>query len=275
VAGLYDSVYGDDPYWRLLRGLAWRRLRRWLPGLPGTRCLDAGCGTGFWGLRLIRSGLDADFLDLSRAMLDQAALKIARLGRPLAAHGAWARGGPEPVPALEAGASALWHASLDGLGHLPAGAYALVVGQGDPLGCAENPGRALDGLARLLAPGGVMALSVDGRWPGAEPLLAAGDVEGLEDFLEEGRTRWRTDRPGERYPLATFTPGGLRALCRARGLEILSLVGVTVLPLRRHRALLADRGRRLALARLEERLNAEESLLGGAAHLEITVRKPA
>jgi hypothetical protein len=75
--------------------------------------------------------------------------------------------------------------------------------------------------------------------------------------------------------MTMFTPGQLRAMARERGLEFVSMIGKTVLPLRRFRELLDDAGKRESLVKLEESLHAEEALLANAAHLEFVVRKPS
>jgi ubiquinone/menaquinone biosynthesis C-methylase UbiE len=273
VAGLYDTIYDGDPYWEALFEITWRHMARHLPRDLATRCLDVGCGTGRWGLRLAKSGYRVDFLDISQKMLDQAATKIARLGRGVRHHEAMTPGGAPPAP--PGGESVFWHASLDDLAALPSGAYGFIVGQGDPLNCATRPERAFKELARLLAPGGAMVMSVDNRLQGLYHYFKAGDVAGLKDFLKTGRTRWVTDDPEEQYPMVMFTPGQIRKMCAARGLALVSLIGKTVLPLRRFKALLEDPEQRAELMRLEESLHALPELFANAAHLEFAARKAA
>ncbi|MCL2001001.1 MAG: class I SAM-dependent methyltransferase, partial [Planctomycetes bacterium] len=230
------------------------------------------CGTGRWGLRLVKAGYPTDFLDISQKMLDLAAAKLSALAKPFAR--VELMDGRKELPLLlEPGAGILWHASLDDLSDLPPESYDFMIGQGDPLNCAEKPGRAFKNLVRLLKPGGVMLLSVDNRLQGIFHYFKNGDVTGLEEFLRTGRTAWLTDAEDERYPLVMFTPSQIRAMCRERGLELLSLVGRTVLPLRRFKELLADEEKREALIRLEEALAGEEALLANAAHLEFAVRR--
>ncbi|MDR1534007.1 MAG: methyltransferase domain-containing protein [Planctomycetota bacterium] len=268
IAGIYDGIYDRDPYWETVFQLTWRHIRRRLPRDLAARCLDVGCGTGRWGLRLVKAGYRVDFLDISRKMLDQVANKLAARGK------AFRLGGGPAAPGEAAGAEErLWHASLDDLSGLAGESYDFIVGLGDPLGCAEKPGRAFKRLAGLLRPGGTILLSVDNRLRGIHHYFREGDLAGLEEFLRTGRTNWLTGAPGERYPLTMFTPGQLRAMCRERGLELLDLIGRTVLPLRRHRELLADPGNRARLLRLEEALEGEETLLANAPHLEFAARR--
>ncbi|MCC8190492.1 MAG: class I SAM-dependent methyltransferase [Planctomycetes bacterium] len=274
VAGLYDTIYDGDAYWEVVFQLTWRNVLRHLPKNLASRCLDVGCGTGRWGLRLVKAGYPTDFLDISQKMLDQVAGKLSALNRPYALVDCLREeAGRAAGPPAERG-STLWHASIDDCGALPTASYDFIIGQGDPLNCAQRPGRAFKHLASLLRPGGIMLLSVDNRLQGIYHYFKEGDVAGLEEFLRTGRTEWVTDDPAERYGLTMFTPGQLRAMCRERGLELLSLIGKTVLPLRRFRALLEDPAKRETLFRLEESLHAEEAMLANAAHLEFVARKP-
>ena len=271
VAGIYDTIYDGDSYWEAVFDLTWRNITRHLPRDLGTRCLDIGCGTGRWGLKLMRSGYRVDFLDISGKMLDQVAKKLSALGIPWRVAEAMP-GSLGPIPPLSQGVSTLWHATVDDVSALPAGTYGFLVGQGDPLCAAEKPERAMKGLTKLLAPGGVMVMSVDNRLQGIYHFLKEGDVAGLERFLRTGKTEWVTDEAAERYPLTMFTPEGIRGMCRTRGLTLLGLIGKTVLPLRRFKALLSDPAKREALLRLEESWHGEEAMLANAAHLDFAAR---
>ena len=274
VAGLYDTIYDGDPYWEAVFQITWRNILRHLPKDTSTRCLDVGCGTGRWGMRLFRGGYPTDFLDISQKMLDQVAGKLARLGKPFRQVACMGGDRPEP-PASDARETVLWHASVDDMSALPSEGYDFIVGQGDPLNCALKPARAFKELSRLLRPGGAMVMAVDNRLQGIYHYFREGDVAGLEDFLRTGRTKWVTDNPDEQYQLTMFTPGQLRAMAKERGLEMLGMIGKTVLPLRRFRELLDDAPKRDALLKMEESLHAEEALFANAAHLEFAVRKPA
>ena len=277
VAGLYDTIYDGDPYWEVVFRLTWKNILRYLPKDLSARCLDVGCGTGRWGMRLVIAGYPTDYLDISQKMLDKVAKKLDALGKPwrdadLMAPASASR--PAAIPPPEGAESVLWHVSVDDLSGLPAESYDFLVGQGDPLNCAERPGKAFKELSRLLRPGGIMVMSVDNRLQGIYHYFQTGDVPALGEFLRTGKTKWVTDDPTEQYPMTMFTPGQIRAMCRERGLELVGMIGKTVLPLRRFKALLEEPDQRAELMRIEESLHAEEALFANAAHLEFAARKP-
>lgn len=257
VAGIYDTIYDGSPYWDVVFEITWRHVTRHLPRDMSIRCLDVGCGTGRWGLKLIKSGYQCDFLDISNLMLEQVRKKIAKM---------------EPAPNFE---PEYFHMSVDDMAELGRDRWDFIIGQGDPLNCAQKPERAFKGMVKTLRPGGVVAMSVDNALAGIFHYFKSGDIDELAKFVKTGRTSWITDDESEQYPIKMFSPKEIRSLCEARGLELLSLIGKTVLPLRRFRELLADPEKRVKLTRLEESLNSDEAMFGSAAHLEFIARKPA
>lgn len=252
VAHRYDDVHADDPYHALCREISFRHLKPHLPRRLATPVLDAGCGTGLYGLRLAKSGYPVDFLDLSEGMLEQARRGYAALG---AAHKA-----------------RFVRADLERPEGLAAGCYGLVLAQGDVLSFVADPDRALRAVRTLLAPGGILLAAVDQRFAGVEHYMERGDLKALARFLKDGRTSWLGGARDERFPMRMFTPAEARRLFAAAGFEVLSMIGKTVLPLRRHRELLADPARRRELLRLEEAIHGVEQALGLAPHLEILAR---
>src|SRR5256885_5642867 len=74
VARQYDSIY-DDPYWHFHDELTWRTVKPHVPRDLAAQCLDLGCGTGKWGLKLLKSGFATTFVDHSAAMIEQARRK--------------------------------------------------------------------------------------------------------------------------------------------------------------------------------------------------------
>ena len=53
VARQYHAIY-DDPYWDFHDELTWRIIKPHLPRQTSAQCADLGCGTGKWGLKLLK-----------------------------------------------------------------------------------------------------------------------------------------------------------------------------------------------------------------------------
>jgi ubiquinone/menaquinone biosynthesis C-methylase UbiE len=254
VARKYDAIYDGDAYWKFDREITWNHLKPLLPRDAGARLLDAGGGTGLWGLRLARSGYRVTIADTSAAMLDVAREKIARTASQ------W------PVEVVLS--------DIADLKEFDAASFEMVVAEGDPISFCREPRAAARALCRVLVPGGVVVASVDGKYAALDHFLEEGDLGALERFLIDGRTEWLAKDARERFPTRAFSPAELRSLFEAAGFHVLSLIGKTVLPIRRLRERLADRETYVRLLHLETRLHAEEALLGQAAHLEIAARRP-
>src|ERR671919_450328 len=79
VARQYDAIY-DDPYWDFHDELTWRLIKPHLPRDQSAACADLGCGTGKWGLRLLKSGFTTTFVDHSGAMIAQVREKLETIG---------------------------------------------------------------------------------------------------------------------------------------------------------------------------------------------------
>src|SRR5947208_13818416 len=79
VARQYDAIY-DDPYWEFHDELTWRSIKTHLPQNQSAECCDLGCGTGKWGLRLLKSGYAVTFVDNSAAMIEQTRSKLESMG---------------------------------------------------------------------------------------------------------------------------------------------------------------------------------------------------
>src|SRR5688500_13909508 len=79
VARQYDSIY-DDPYWAFHDELTWRMVKPHLPRDSSAACCDLGCGTGKWGLKLLKSGFATTFVDNSAAMIEQVRGKLDEMG---------------------------------------------------------------------------------------------------------------------------------------------------------------------------------------------------
>ena len=252
VASTYDAMYEGSRYWDIYREITWRHLKRHLPEL-GKRCLDGGCGTGLWGLRLARCGYDVILQDISGQMLEKAEEKANKQG--VLHRCTFLKGDFEALEGVEDNS------------------IALLTAQGDPLSCVRNPQRAISSIYRVLEPGGKAVISVDSLYGGAFYFLDRNDVDGLEKYLRSGKTNWQTDASAEQYPTQSFSAAKLRKLFSEGGFEVLSIIGKPVFPLRRFRRLLEDKDTYVKLLHMELKYGSEPELLGGAAHLEIAVCK--
>ena len=78
MAGVYD--FSEYLYWtRKMEEAEERVIRKWVDGFSGV-CLDVGCGTGRYSLRIVRAGVEVVALDLSSKMLKRLKLKVEKIG---------------------------------------------------------------------------------------------------------------------------------------------------------------------------------------------------
>src|SRR3954452_17945465 len=113
VARQYDHIYADR-YWEFHDELTWRAIKPHLPKSTTSPTLDLGCGTGKWGLKLLKSGFPTTFVDHSPSMIDQTKTKVEALG-PRAKH------------------ATLLLADIINLADLPDNHFSLPLAMGDPL----------------------------------------------------------------------------------------------------------------------------------------------
>ncbi|MBN2054780.1 methyltransferase domain-containing protein [bacterium] len=253
VAGGYDAMYEGDPYWQFYDEITWTHLRRFLPKNLGTVILDAGCGTGKWGLKLAKSGYRVILSDNSTGMLERAAAKAEELG--------------------VAERVTIDRSDLADLGGITDGAVGMVVAQGDPLSLVSDARAAVRAMRRVLLPGGTAVCSVDNRWAGVDHYVEAGIFDDLDRFLRNGQTNWFTKREEERFPVHMFWPDELVTLFEGNGFEVLEVVAKGCLVRDRNAAMVRDPELRRKLVRLELKLGRQPSALGRSSHLQIAARR--
>jgi ubiquinone/menaquinone biosynthesis C-methylase UbiE len=252
VARKYDAIY-DDAYWLFHDEVTWRHVKPHLPRDLSAKCLDLGCGTGKWGLKLLKSGYRTTLLDHAPAMIGEVRAKLDEAG--------WTDRGEAVV------------GDIVYMPQLPEAAFMLTLAMGDPLSICSDPQRAANEMFRLSAPGGVVIATADSRTAALSHYLDRGEVGELARFVRSGRTHWLTRDSAEQFNLHTFTPQSLRKLFERSGFEVLHVVGKPVLPVRSYREMLDDPSARRELVEIEMELAADSSTASSANHLQITAKR--
>jgi ubiquinone/menaquinone biosynthesis C-methylase UbiE len=253
VAHQYDRIY-DDVYWEFHDELTWRSIKPHLPRDLASPCLDLGCGTGKWGLRLLKTGFPTTFLDHASAMIDQTRLKVDSLG-PKAKH------------------ATLLVADITDLSALPTDHFALALAMGDPLSICSDASRTVREIHRILRSGGILIATADNKLAALDHFAQRGNLDELEQFIRTGRTHWLTPDKEEQFELTTFTPATLRTLFEKSGFTVESITGKTILPVRKNERLFESPDAMERLLKLEHGLAKDPSAAARASHLQIVARK--
>jgi ubiquinone/menaquinone biosynthesis C-methylase UbiE len=253
VARQYDAIY-DDPYWEFHDRLTWHAIKPHLPVNATAHCCDLGTGTGKWGLKLLKSGFPTTFVDNAAAMIEKARQKISDLG-------------PKSQKAT------LLVADIVDLSPLDSDKFHLLLAMGDPLSICTDAARAVTGMHRICAPGGIVIATADNKLAALDHYLANSNFDALESFIKTGKTHWLTPDQREQFELTTFTAPQFQKLFERAGFEVIKLTGKTILPLRAHKNLLADKSAFDRLLELELDLSRDPASAARAAHLQITARK--
>src|SRR5450432_2903823 len=128
VARKYDAIY-DDPYWEFHDRLTWQAIKPHLPTDLSAQCCDLGCGTGKWGLKLLKSGFPTTFVDHAAAMIEQVRPKLESLG-------------------AKQNKATLLVADIVEMPAVPSDTFQLVLAMGDPLSICSDAKRAVREMAR-------------------------------------------------------------------------------------------------------------------------------
>lgn len=253
ISGRYDAIYDDDPYHLVLRDLTLARVKPHLPKDFAHPLLDAGCGTGWFGARFLKSGYAVDFLDLSQGMLDQARARVDA---------------EKPRVAPE-----FFHGGLEQIETLTTKTYALVIAIGDILSFVDDPVRTLRSVAKRMTDGAVFVGTVDQKLAGLEHFLERGDLDALARFAKDGKTVWLGGTKDERFATRMYTAEEIRDVFDKAGFDVVDIAGKTILPLRDARDRLEDPKVRRELLELERKLQTIPSALGRASHLEVLAKR--
>jgi ubiquinone/menaquinone biosynthesis C-methylase UbiE len=255
VARQYDSIY-DDPYWAFHDELTWRLVKPWLPRDATARCADLGCGTGKWGLKLLKSGFATTFVDHAAAMIEQVRPKLEALGS-------------------KANKATLEVADIVEMPAVPGDTFQLVLAMGDPLSICSDAKRACREMARITRAGGIVIATADNKLAAIDHFVERGSLDELEAFIQSGRTNGLTADERERFELTTFTPQSLRKLFDNNGFETVQITGKTVVPVRANRKLLESPDAIERLLALEAELGKDPASAARCGHLQIVARRVA
>jgi SAM-dependent methyltransferase len=261
VASRYDSIY-DDAYWDFHDRITWNHLKPFLPTDLGAAVMDLGCGTGKWGLKLLKAGYPTTFTDLSNNMLQEVRKKLE----------VWAQ---QSDLAAKAARAVVQQADAVDLRAFPEGHFALITAMGDVVSICTDAGKCLSEVHRLLKPGGVFVFTVDNHLAAIDHFVEAGNLQALASFVKTGQTEWLTRNSEERFAVRMFTPGQIEALVRKTGLEVVSMIGKTIIPARRNRKLFERDNAVEVLTELETILGKNPEAVGRASHIQVAAIKRA
>src|SRR5207248_11395603 len=197
----------------------WRLIKPHLPRDASAACADLGCGTGKWGLKLLKSGFATTFVDNAAAMIEQTRAKVEQMG-PRAKR------------------ATLLVADIVELSPLENERFDLVLAMGDPLSICSDPPRAAREMARILRPGGTVVATADNKLAPLDHYVERGNLDALEEFIHTSKTGWLTADERERFELTNFTPASLRKLFEKSGFEVIAVDGKPIIPVRDNKHLL-------------------------------------
>ncbi len=227
-----------------------------LPRDQSAACADLGCGTGKWGLRLLKSGFATTFLDSSGAMIEEVRKRLESMGN-------------------RSQRATLLVGDIVQMTELPSDQFALIVAMGDPLSICSDPQQAVNEFRRICKPGGIAIATADNKLAAIDHFVERGNLDALEEFIQTGRTQWLTHDERERFELTTFTPASLRKLFERAGFEVLNITGKTIIPVRQNKKLLEHPDAISRLVKIEQDLAKDPTSAGRAGHLQIVARRGA
>jgi ubiquinone/menaquinone biosynthesis C-methylase UbiE len=259
VASRYDSIY-DDEYWDFHDRVTWNHIKPFLPTSNAAPVMYLGCGTGKWGLKLLKAGYPTTFTDLSNNMLQEVRKKLEE----------WSQ---QPDLASKASRATVQQSDATDLRAFPEAHFELITAMGDVVSICSDPPKCLSEVHRLLKPGGMFVFTVDNHLAAIDHFIQSGNLQVLSDFVHTGKTEWLTKNVNERFSVRMFTPHQIETLTKSRGFDIVSKIGKTVIPARQNRKLFESDRAVEKLVELETILQKDPSSASRASHLQLAARR--
>lgn len=259
VAAKYDAIY-DDPFWEFHDRVTWNHLKPHLPKDSQAKALDLGCGTGKWGLKLLKMGYPTTFVDLSPKMLDEVQGKL----------NVWAE---KPDLAGKAAKAKIQMADAVDLRVLPADEFDFAVGMGDVVTICSDPAKCMSEMHRVMKPGGIFVFTIDNALAALDYFIESGNLEELGQFVRTRKTHWLTHNVAEQFDVHMMTPAEAEAMIRARGFEMISRIGKVALPVRKNKMFFKEEDAIDTMVDLEMLLAKDPASIGRSSHVQYVVKK--
>ncbi|MBP7462115.1 MAG: class I SAM-dependent methyltransferase [Candidatus Delongbacteria bacterium] len=254
VAKRYDEIYENSRYWDYNRRITWAHLKPYLTQLNHKAVLDLGCGTGYWGLKLLKSGFEPWFLDSSQSMINQVREKCRQAG----------------YQADERMACAWAEKARD---CFAPESFSLVVAYGDILSFAANARSVIRTVWEWLDKDGIFLANADSLLAGIPFYLEKNRPEPLLEFLQTGQTQWLSHEKDERFEIQTFLPADLRSLLEQNRFKVLEMYGKPILNIRAIPDGWPEQVVMTRMVRHEVQLARHPETIGMGNHLEFIARK--
>lgn len=259
VAAKYDAIY-DDPFWEFHDRVTWLHLKPYLPKDTQAKALDLGCGTGKWGLKLLKMGYPTTFVDLSPRMLEEVQGKL----------NVWME---QPDMAGKAAKAAIQLADATDLRNLPADHFDVAVGMGDVVTICSDPAKCMSEMHRVMKSGGIFVFTIDNALAALDHFIESGNLDELDKFIRTRKTHWLTDNVAEQFDVHMMTPIEAEAMIRARGFEMISRIGKVALPVRKNKMFFKKEDAINQMVDLEMLLAKDPASVGRSSHIQYVVKK--
>ena len=240
----YDNDY-DVPYWRLYNEITWHNIRKFLPKKKNPLILDAGGGTWYWAIKLVKHGYKVVLTDISEKMLKVAKDKIVQ---------------EHLLDKIETKI-----VDIRDMGCFPSNYFDLALAEGDPVSYCLEPKKAISELTRVVKTNTYVIASVDSKYSMLSGMIRRNDFNKIPMFLE-------TSIFETFFKSQAFTPNELKTLFEICGLKVIRIIEKTVLTRSpREQDIITNNFDKIL--ELELKYCDVPSLVGNGEHLEIVAMK--